>query len=135
MYLKLCSYICSYNYFSVYSFIFEIEFQYRGHSYFIVIPRYECDIRVYKAKSSIGVLITMISNEKTWLVPCQRNWNQHCFKDVLYRYTLIEQSADLSNWLFFLFWLYSEPALHEGLQTTCAAALKLPNLNYVQGLN
>ena len=57
-------------------------------------------------RSRARVLITMISYEYTWynwLVPCQRNWNQLCFKDLLYfakkdRYTLLEQSG---NWLFY----------------------------------
>jgi len=51
--------------------------------------------------SRVQVLITMISYVYTWynwLVPCQRNWNQHSFKYLFYfakqdQYNLFEQSV------------------------------------------
>jgi len=54
--------------------------------------------------------------------------------DVLVRATLSSSPGGMDFFLkpevFILFRLYSEP----GLQTTCAAALELPNLIYVQGV-
>ena len=56
-------------------------------------------------RSRVRVLISYKYTWYNWLVPCQKNWNQHFSKHLYFakqdRYTLLEQSVSLSNWLFY----------------------------------